>query len=679
MAIKRLTNKDLLNLINQKITNNGNQEITGELLQEILADIVVNKIYTKSRLSGNRVLVSDKDGNIYESNYTTTQILGATGPQGVQGEIGPTGPRGATGPTGAQGPQGERGNQGSVGPIGPTGERGPHGEQGPTGPQGPQGEPGYGMQGPQGPQGPRGERGPTGPHGQGINIVGKVNSVDELPEVGDPSGSYLVGRDLYIYVDDNWVNIGEVVGPKGDTGAPGPSGSIGIQGPRGERGYPLVVLTDEQINDFALYLNGEYPMGNDIYVVNLTKSSLPTYLIKVINNTIDADQFVYEIIYGKISDFINDNIHNSFVIDNILFTVKPYENTTHLVGYTDLQGPKGDTGEQGPAGPSGAIGIQGVTGEQGPKGDTGEQGIQGQTGPKGDTGPQGEPGPKGEQGPKGDTGPQGEPGPKGDTGEQGIQGVTGATGPAIEYTSGPNILIANNQIEAIGYIFDLNKESFDTGINCEANGFRSNTQGVNTITTNEAEHAEGMFNKSNSGELDNENTIHSIGIGENSNDRKNAFEVMKSGDVYIYGVGGYDGTNAKEPSLLTSKTAKNLTTALSEAGRTPKQYVNFNDIGVGTQEFPIEMSPYRYYISTGGAPKFIKLIHDPDYVDYVSEYMFRFKVTDENFGITFTSDETGGAEIYWSNNIAPDWAVGYTYEITIIENVASFIKYVETT
>jgi hypothetical protein len=72
-------------------------------------------------------------------------------------------------------------------------------------------------------------------------------------------------------------------------------------------------------------------------------------------------------------------------------------------------------------------------------------------------------------------------------------------------------------------------------------------------------------------------------------------------------------------------------------------------------------------------------VNDPDSIDYAAEYMFKFKVIVENFSITFTSDQTGGAEIYWVNNIAPDWEIGYTYEITIIENLASFIKYVETT
>jgi hypothetical protein len=41
-------------------------------------------------------------------------------------------------------------------------------------------------------------------------------------------------------------------------------------------------------------------------------------------------------------------------------------------------------------------------------------------------------------------------------------------------------------------------------------------------------------------------TIHSVGIGTSEDDRKNAHEIMKNGDHYIYGIGGYDGANYSE-------------------------------------------------------------------------------------------------------------------------------------
>ena len=87
-----------------------------------------------------------------------------------------------------------------------------------------------------------------------------------------------------------------------------------------------------------------------------------------------------------------------------------------------------------------------------------------------------------------------------------------------------------------------------------AEGQQSHTEGYLTETKNQSEHAEGRCNKStytnttfgNAG-----NTISSIGIGSNANNRKNAFEVMQNGDIYILGIGGYDGTNAGQSGVKT--------------------------------------------------------------------------------------------------------------------------------
>ena len=76
-----------------------------------------------------------------------------------------------------------------------------------------------------------------------------------------------------------------------------------------------------------------------------------------------------------------------------------------------------------------------------------------------------------------------------------------------------------------------------------ATGEYSHTEGVNTETKNRGEHAEGRYNKSNDG------TISSIGIGTGYTDRKNAFEVMENGDIYVLGLGGYDGTNAGDDGV----------------------------------------------------------------------------------------------------------------------------------
>lgn len=107
--------------------------------------------------------------------------------------------------------------------------RGPQGVQGPIGPQGAQGV-----------QGPQGIQGPQGPVGPGFEVVGIVTSVDLLP---DPSTipdneAYLVGTEdteynLYVQVNNTWVDSGKVSGVEGPQGPQGPEGP---QGPQGEQG-----------------------------------------------------------------------------------------------------------------------------------------------------------------------------------------------------------------------------------------------------------------------------------------------------------------------------------------------------------------------------------------------------------------------------------------------------------
>lgn len=86
----------------------------------------------------------------------------------------------------------------------------------------------------------------------------------------------------------------------------------------------------------------------------------------------------------------------------------------------------------------------------------------------------------------------------------------------------------------------------------EANGDDSHAEGYHTITNNTGEHAEGRYNLSSKSDSRDEEqeytTISSIGIGSDNDNRANAVEVMLNGDVYIKGIGGYDGTNMVEAS-----------------------------------------------------------------------------------------------------------------------------------
>ena len=102
----------------------------------------------------------------------------------------------------------------------------------------------------------------------------------------------------------------------------------------------------------------------------------------------------------------------------------------------------------------------------------------------------------------------------------------------------------NSHVEGNGCIAGDNSAHAE-GNATIAVGPSSHSEGIKTIAKNKGEHAEGFNNKSNkaSDTFGNAgNTIHSIGIGGTGNSA-NAIEVMQNGDVYIKGLGGYDGTN----------------------------------------------------------------------------------------------------------------------------------------
>lgn len=73
------------------------------------------------------------------------------------------------------------------------------------------------------------------------------------------------------------------------------------------------------------------------------------------------------------------------------------------------------------------------------------------------------------------------------------------------------------------------------GFNTTAGGYYSHAEGIGTITNNHAEHACGQYNSSTKDSPNNDGTLFSIGVGTSVNDRKNAFEVTKSGAVLVDG------------------------------------------------------------------------------------------------------------------------------------------------
>lgn len=79
----------------------------------------------------------------------------------------------------------------------------------------------------QGPQGPVGPMGPKGETGSGLSIKGSYAS-ETLFKTEHPTGvegeAYIVEGDLFIWDNDNWNNVGAIVGPEGPEGPIGPKG-----------------------------------------------------------------------------------------------------------------------------------------------------------------------------------------------------------------------------------------------------------------------------------------------------------------------------------------------------------------------------------------------------------------------------------------------------------------------
>lgn len=170
-------------------------------------------------LQGLRGEKGDKGDAFKYTDFTAAQLAALKGPKGDTGE---------------QGPRGEQGPQGLKGDVGPQGERGLRGLQGATGATGPQGE-----RGPQGATGPQGPKGDKGERGTGVTIKGRYNSLSALIAAhpkGNEGDAYMVGVNLYAWSGTEWIDCGNIQGPKGDKGDTGPQGLRGVPGEKGATG-----------------------------------------------------------------------------------------------------------------------------------------------------------------------------------------------------------------------------------------------------------------------------------------------------------------------------------------------------------------------------------------------------------------------------------------------------------
>lgn len=74
--------------------------------------------------------------------------------------------------------------------------------------------------------GPPGDIGPPGKEGAGLNILGTLESIEDLPVSGEPGQAYMINGNLYVWTieDSTWINAGKIKGDQGDTPAIGDNG-----------------------------------------------------------------------------------------------------------------------------------------------------------------------------------------------------------------------------------------------------------------------------------------------------------------------------------------------------------------------------------------------------------------------------------------------------------------------
>lgn len=83
------------------------------------------------------------------------------------------------------------------------------------------------------------------------------------------------------------------------------------------------------------------------------------------------------------------------------------------------------------------------------------------------------------------------------------------------------------------------------GQNTTAGGVGSHAEGVGTAIGVEGGHVEGKYNAAT-------DSIHIVGGGTSSDDRKNLHEIKSDGKQYVIGVGGYDGINRDSATDLAT-------------------------------------------------------------------------------------------------------------------------------
>ena len=186
--------------------------------------------------------------------------------------------------------------------------------------------------------------------------------------------------------------------------------------------------------------------------------------------------------------------------------------------------------------------------------------------------------------------------------------------------------------------------SHSEGQGTTASGNYAHAEGYYTQSKNHYEHAEGCYNLSNSSTEDAHNTRHSVGIGNSDSNRKNAHEIMANGDHYVYGLGGYDGTNA------TSEDSKTLQTVVTELQTSLTTIQSKQTVYTEVPELTAA------YTMPANATMVEKI------------YMITIGAT--------VYDVTGATGIKWAGGVAPSVSANSILVVSVLNNLATWQTFI---
>lgn len=100
--------------------------------------------------------------------------------------------------------------------------------------KGAQGE--TGSTGSRGLKGEQGDKGDQGEPALPIVLKGTVATEQDLPLTANESDAYVIVHNLFVWLNGEWIDVGPIIGPKGDRGIKGEEGDMGPQGGQGPVG-----------------------------------------------------------------------------------------------------------------------------------------------------------------------------------------------------------------------------------------------------------------------------------------------------------------------------------------------------------------------------------------------------------------------------------------------------------